>query len=194
MRTSDDLPNELAELVRFGTIAEVDLAAGRVVVDTGDVRTSAIRWAGGRAGATRTWSPPSVGEQVLLLCPGGEIAAAVAIGGIAQDAFPPAGNSLRELVQFQDGAIIAYDPEAHALEAQLPAGAIVTIVASGGITLDASDGGLTIKGDVIIDGELIATGDVIGDGISLITHRHAGVAAGAAESGEPVAAAAESEA
>ncbi|HEX8402240.1 MAG TPA: phage baseplate assembly protein V [Allosphingosinicella sp.] len=185
MRSSDDNPVDPADLIRFGTVAEVDLGAGTVVVDSGDVRSGSIRWAGGRAGATRSWSPPSVGEQVLLLCPGGELAAAVAIGGIPQNAFPPAGNSTRELIEFADGAVLAYDPEAHVLDVALPAGARVNIVAAGGVTIDAADGGLSITGDVTVDGKLTASGDVKAGDISLQDHVHTKVAAGTAKSGKP---------
>jgi phage baseplate assembly protein V len=47
-----------------------------------------IRWIERRAGRTRTWSPPSQGEQVVLLCPGGEIGAAVALRGLFSSACP----------------------------------------------------------------------------------------------------------
>lgn len=175
MRRGDDTP-EPGELLRFGTIASIDLAGARCVVQAGDVVTGPIRWAEGRAGATRTWSPPSIGEQVLLLCPEGEPAAGVAMRGIASTANPPAGDSLRELIRFQDGAVIAYDPVAHALEAILPGGATAMIQA---------DGGITLIGDVTLTGTLTASGDVIASGISLTGHAHGGVQAGGASTGAP---------
>jgi len=192
MQPSKPRPADQTEpdaIVRFARVVEVDLAGGRIVLDAGDVRTAPVRWASGRSGMTRSWSPPSVGEQMVLLCPGGDLAQAVAIGGVAQDAFPPAGNSLRELLEFQDGAVIAYDPETHALEAALPGGATVTITATGGVTIDASGGGLSITGDVTVDGAISCTGDVVSDSggkaVSLTDHVHGGVQAGSADSGAP---------
>ncbi|WP_165357350.1 phage baseplate assembly protein V [Sphingosinicella sp. CPCC 101087] len=187
----DQFEGDLGDAMNWATVLEVDLEKGLVRAEAGDVETDWVRWGGGRAGATRTWSPPSVGEQVMLFAPGGDIASAFAIPGFHSDLHPPAGNSLRELVVFQDGAEIAYDPEAHLLEAKLPDGATVSIVATGGITLDATEGGLTIKGDVSIEGEVHATGDIGSDGdvvagaISLQQHRHGGVAAGGALTGVP---------
>lgn len=187
----DDIAEELGAAIRLGTVAEVDLSAARIVVDTGDLQTSAIRWIENRAGATRSWSPPSVGEQVVLLCQGGEIAGAVALRGLGQDAFPPPGDSLRELVSFSDGAVLAYDPEAHALEALLPAGATVTIVARGGVSIDVGDAAVAIRGNVSIDGDLSLTGDAtidgdaVAGGVSLQHHKHAGVQPGGGQSGEP---------
>ncbi|TMJ19017.1 MAG: phage baseplate assembly protein V [Alphaproteobacteria bacterium] len=192
MREDHNFEGDMGDLVNFGTIAEVDLARGMVRVDTGDVQSDWVRFSTGRAGATRIWSPPTVGEQVALHAPSGDLAGAYAIGGFHSDDFPPAGDSLRELIQFGDGALIAYDPEAHALEAHLPDGATVSIIAAGGVTIDASDGGLSIVGDVTIEGELHVTGDigsdadVLADTVSLKDHKHTGVSAGGGISGKPV--------
>ncbi len=181
-----DRSNGAGEIVRLGTVAEVDLAGGRITVDMGEVRTGPIRWSTGRSGGTRIWSPPSIGEQVILLCPEGDIAAAVAIGSIPQNAFPPAGNNLRELIEYSDGAVIAYDPEAHRLEVILPDNATAAIVAGGGFTLDARQGGVTILGDIALDGKLTASGDVLAEGnVSLAHHKHIAVQSGSGISGEP---------
>ncbi len=166
----------LDELLRFGTIASVDLAAARCTVETGDVLSTAIPWIEARAGKTRTWSPPSKGEQVMLLCPGGDLAAGVALRGIFSDAMPPPGDSLRELMLFGDDGEISYDPEAHELLVNLPDGANVTIVASGGTG---------IVGDLDVTGTIRAGQDVITNGISLKSHKHGGVQAGAAQTGAP---------
>ncbi len=191
----EDIPADIASLIRIGTVLEVDLAEARCIVRFGDpddpdpAQTGPIRWLTPRAGLTRVWSPPSVGEQVLLLCPDGQIGAAVAITGIVQDAFPPLGNSASESIEFADGARITYDAQAHELVAVLPGGGTVDITADGGITLR---GPVTIIGDATIEGNLAVTQtatadeDVIADGISLKTHKHGQVQAGSALSGEPV--------
>lgn len=166
----------LGDLIRFGAIASVDLAAARCTVSAGDLTTGPIRWIEARSGATRSWSPPSVGEQVLLICAEGEIAAGVALRGIACSAFPPAGNALRELLLFGDGAVLAYDPEAHALEALLPAGGTARLVAPGGIT---------IEGDITLTGSMTVSGDVTAAGISLAHHKHGQVQTGSGTTGEP---------
>lgn len=177
----DDLPAGLGELT-YGRIASVDLAAGRIVVDLGDVRTQPVRWFTGGSGGTRTWSRPDVGEQVMLLAPGGDIAGAVALRGLDCNAFPPIGDTARELLRFADGAVLAYDPAAHKLEAVLPAGATVSIIAPGGVTLDCD---VRITGDLSVDGDVQAGGDVKADTVSLKTHKHLGVQPGGGLSGVP---------
>ncbi|PNU06468.1 phage baseplate assembly protein V [Novosphingobium guangzhouense] len=183
MKDQEDIPADLSELIRLGTIASVDLAAKRCTVLYGDeddedsgATTPPIRWLAPRCGKTKVWSPPSIGEQAILLCPDGQLAAAIALIGIEQDAFPLPAWGLTEGVEFEDGALITYDPEAHALTAILPAGGTAAIEAPGGVT---------IRGDVTVEGTITTSGDVIADGISLKSHKHSGVQAGAAQSGPP---------
>jgi len=167
----EDIPADLSTLIRLGTIVSVTFDPPRCVVRYGDpdtdedCETPPIRWVAGRAGKTRNWSPASEDEEVVLLCPDGQIGNAIAILGLNNDNAPPPGNTLAEVVEYQDGARIGYDPVGHALTAILPAGATAAIDAPGG---------LTIRGDVTIEGKLTASDDVIGGGKSLKGHSHPG--------------------
>jgi len=190
----DEIPADLATLIRLGTIQSVDLVKARCIVRYGDpdgedeAETPPIRWLTPRAGLTRIWSPPSVGEQVLLLCPDAQLGAAIALLGIVQDAFPPLGDSKAEAIEWEDGAKITYDPQTHALTAILPASATAVIEAPGGITLRGDvtiEGDLAVQGAAQVDETLTAAEDVVADGISLIEHKHGGVASGAAETDPP---------
>lgn len=178
----DDPHGTIGGLIRYGIVASVDLAAARVTVTIGEIETQPVRWLHGSHGETRFWSPPSVGEQVLLFCPEGDIEGGIALRGVSYNAFPPAGDSTRELIKFGDGAVIAYDPQSHKLEAVLPDGATVSIVAPGGVTIDAD---VRITGDLQVDGRIHADGDIVADAISLKTHKHGGVQAGGGKTAVP---------
>ncbi len=182
----DDPSDRIGELIRYGTVDSVDLATGKCTIKIGDIITQPVRWAHGAAGGsggTSIWAPPIVGEQVILLAPEGDVTAAIALTGVHSDANPPAGNSARALIRFADGALIAYDPEAHLLDVTLPDGATVNIVATGGVTIDAET--VTITGDLQVGGKITADGDVTGEGTSLHNHKHTGVTPGAAQTGKP---------
>ncbi|MXO73594.1 phage baseplate assembly protein V, partial [Alteraurantiacibacter buctensis] len=147
---AEDIPARVGELIRVGTVSELDLETARCRVLYGDpddedggATTGWIRWLTLRSGETRTWSPPSVGEQVLLIVPDGQIGSAVALPGLVRDMFPALGTSTTEIIEFADGARLSYDPEGHELVAELPAGATATITAPGGLTIDAA-GGITL--------------------------------------------------
>lgn len=180
----EDIPLDPSTLIRLGQISEVTLSPPRCKVRFADPEdggeggeTPPIRWLALRAGKTRAWSPPSVGEECVLLCPDGQIDNGVALLGLNNDTNPAPGSTLAELIEFEDGAVISYDPEAHALSAVLPAGATALIEAPGG---------LTIRGPVSIEGDVTVTGDVTADGTSLKTHRHSGVQSGSAQTTAPL--------
>lgn len=189
MPKSDSQNVDAGELIRFGIVAEV--RETRVVIDCGDVRTGPIRWLDRRSGDTRTRSRPSVGEQVLLLCPGGDIEAAIAIPGVSSDKFPLPGSGAEELIHFSDDAAIGYDPATHALAAVLPAGASAEITIGMGVSLRVDADGVAIRGKLKIDGDVDVTGkltadaDVVGAGKSLKSHKHLGVQPGGGVSGLP---------
>lgn len=176
-------------LIRLGTVAQVDLELALCRVQTGDILTNWLPWLAPRAGTTIDWSAPSPGEQVVLLSPGGDTHGALVLRGIYSNAHPaPTAESGRHLVKFPDGAVIEYDHAAHALSAALPAGATAQITADGGVTIN---GPVIINGDTQVNGDIGLTGtaradtDVLAAGISLKSHTHGGVSSGSAVSGPP---------
>jgi phage baseplate assembly protein V len=182
MRDDDDLSGRIGNAAMYGRIASVDLKAGRVTVGAGDLETHPIRFFTGGAGGTRVWSRPKVDEQVLLLSPDGDMAGAIALRGVTSDAFPQIGDEDREIIQFEDGAIVAYDPAAHAMEIVLPGAATVKIVAAGGVELDSD---VRITGKLEVDGEIHAKADVTAGTVSLQKHVHLGVQPGGGVSQAP---------
>lgn len=184
----------VGDTLRLGTIETVDLAQATCTVRMGEIVTGDVPWLAPRAGATCIWSPPSIGEQCLLLCPDGDDAGGIVLPGLFSDANPAPSTDPIDLIAFTDGAVLSYDPGAHALEARLPAGATVTIIADGGFTLTGDinlAGNMTMTGNLDVRGDIGSTGtvtgdqDVVGGGKSLKGHRHLGVMAGGAVSGPP---------
>ena len=178
------------EVLRLGTIYSVDPANATCRVESGDLITGDIPWIAQRAGKVRYWSPPSVGEQCLLLAPEGDLDAALVIVGLYSNACPPPSTDPDvTLLQYDDGAVISYDQASHSLTATLPAGGTARIEAPGGVKIvgDTDISGETIiRGDLYVTGTVRATEDVIAAGISLKNHRHGQVQAGGAQSGTPL--------
>ena len=189
--TREDIPLDADSLIRFGTVLSVDVAAGRCTVQIGDadsdgstaIETPPIRWLAGRAGKTRIWSPPSEGEQCIVVSPSAELGNAIAVMGISSDDFPPAGNSAIDLIDFADGSQVKYDAQAKHLTIDLASGAQATINAPEGVTINAD---VSITGNVSVDGEITSTGDMTADGISQINHKHGDVQSGTSQTGKPL--------
>ena len=100
----------LANLIRVGTVAALVAAAARVTVDVGGLTTDWLPWIVRRAGATRTRSAPRPGEQVLVLVPYGDLAQAVVLPALHQDAHPaPAASQDIERITYPDGSTVDYD-------------------------------------------------------------------------------------
>ncbi|MFM9269976.1 phage baseplate assembly protein V [Halomonas elongata] len=144
-------------IARLGTIAAVDHGRARVRVRAGELLTTWLPWVEQRAGTTRTWNPPTEGEQVLLISPGGDPAAAVAITGLYRQAHPaPSASGDVWHTVMPDGAVIEYDHAASHLQATLPGSA--TLEAQGAVTITAA-GGATVNANTVINGNLTLNGN-----------------------------------
>lgn len=184
----------LRNLIRIGTVSAVNLNDGLCRVDTGNNTTNWLHWLSARAGKTRSWNAPSVGEQVLVLCLGGELDTGFVMPGIFSDDNPAPSTSADALHwSFPDGAVIEYEPESGALTATGIRTA--TIKAAVKILFDSPEvectrllktaqlevtQGGTMKGDVSHSG-----GSLSSNGIVVDAHQHGGVKTGGDLSGGP---------
>lgn len=202
----------ILNLIRTGTVADIDCDAQRVRIKAGENKTDWRPWATLRAGDAQTWWPPSLGEKVLLLSPEGDFNQAIILPAVYSDQSPPPStNPAHHTTRYADGAIIQYDSAAHALTAVLPGGtATVTAdhvtsnapetTCTGNLTVEENltvnglaslNAGMNVKAGpdggpaAIIEGIMSATMDVIAKGISLFGHRHGGVKKGDGETGGP---------
>ncbi|QFG28493.1 phage baseplate assembly protein V [Pseudomonas umsongensis] len=180
----------LENLIRFGTVAEVQMKPPRVRVKTGDLLTAWLPWIALRAGLDKDWDPPTEKEQVILFSPSGQLANGVALTGIFSDEH--AANGDREGLHrrtYRDGAVIEYDSIAHHLRAVLPEDGTSELISKGGIHIVGPithEGDYTQTGNQHVTGKVTVSEDVIAAGISLVNHPHGGVKAGPDQSGKPL--------
>lgn len=132
-------------LVRIGTIAEVDHGKARARVKSGDNLTGWQKWVTLRAGTTTEWDPPTIGEQVVLLSPCGDLAQSVILVGLFTSNEPSANATEHKRV-YPDGATIAYDHSKKALTASLPDKVSINI--SGSATVNIGGNATTAVGGV----------------------------------------------
>lgn len=184
-----DLARLLENIIRFGTIEAVQMQPPRVQVKSGNITTAWRPWLNLRAGADREWDPPTIGEQVVLLSPSGNLAQGVVLTGLFSDLIPANGDrdGLHRRT-YRDGAVIEYDSIAHRLRAILPEGGITDLISTGGINITGPInhvGDYTQQGNQAVTGTVTVSEDVIAADISLRNHRTKGVTPGPGVSLEP---------
>lgn len=93
-----------ANILMVGTIASVNADAARARVNFGELGSPEIPVGQMRAGALSFWWMPQVGEQVLVGCPGGDIAQGVILCSIfAGNA--PSSNGGEPMIQLNGGTL-----------------------------------------------------------------------------------------
>lgn len=148
----------LHNLIRLGTVAEVQYQPPRVRVKTGDNETDWLHWLNLRAGTTADWDPPILGEQVILFSPAGDLAQAIAVTGIYSDQFPaPSDNKNLWLRRFPDGSTFSYDHAEHRLDINIKGDANIYIERNATVNVD-NNLSATVKGNatLTVDQDLIA--------------------------------------
>ncbi|MFD3230641.1 phage baseplate assembly protein V [Rahnella aceris] len=209
LETLSELARAVRDIIRIGVVAEVDAELALCRVQTGEILTDWLHWLTPRAGGSRTWWAPSVGEQVLLLSLGGELDTGFVLPGIYSDDFPPPSASPQAYhVSFPDGAVLEYEPESGALTvsgiqtAEISAAMSisatapsVTVTASSKITLDTPEvvctnklttGSLEVKKGGNMAGNITHTGGAFtSNGVQVDTHTHGGVQTGGGNTQKP---------
>ena len=196
-----DLQRLMRNLIRTGVVSEVDTKGARCRVQTGEIQTDWLNWLTRRAGRSRDWWAPSVGEQVLLLAVGGELDTAFVLPGIYCDDFSaPSSSADAYHVAFPDGAIIEYEPATSALivnnvktadvtatQSVVVTSPTVTVIASQTITLDTPEvictnklttGSIEVKSGGKMAGTIDHTGTFTSNGVQIDKHGHGGVKSG----------------
>lgn len=162
-----ELERRVAGSQRHGVVHEVDPAAGTVRLRLGEgtdgqpFLSPPIPYAQ-TMGALKAHIPPSVGQQMTMMAPGGDWRQAVAMGMSASNANPsPSGAGNQNVITFGSATITL-------------TGSGLTI-AVGGVTMEISGGGVAITG-----GTVTHNGKNIGS-----DHTHGGVIPGGASTAGP---------
>lgn len=177
---SADNNRRIESIIRFGLIAEVDHAQAKARVKCGEILTDFIPFITMRSGTTKTWSPPTQGEQCVILAASGELTTACIITGLYTQNSPSQSPD-EHVIEFADGAKITYNQSSGAL--------VVTGIKTASITaanqIDIDCPTINIKGNMNIDGKVTSTSDMIAGGISQMKHKHKDVSKGKDKTGEP---------
>jgi len=207
-----ELVRTIPNLIRTGKIAEINADKVRVRLSP-SLLTTWLQWIALRAGDVIDWCPPSIGEQVIVFSPNGDLTQGKVLAGLFSADSPAPQTSLNiRSIHYPDGAVVLYDFGKHSLSAILPAGSSALVKADA-VTADAQQttctGNVTIKGNlvvegfsalnngakvlggdggaaIVIEGDVTATGDIKAGDISLRNHPHGEIKRGYEKSGVPL--------
>jgi phage baseplate assembly protein V len=162
-----EIERRLSAMMRHGTVAQINPATQTVRLrfgdsdGGGDFLSPPVPYSQA-AGALKVHSPPTVGQQMTIMAPGGDLAQGVAMPMGFSDANPaPSSAGDRNVITF--GAVTL----------TLRSDGLTAAV--GGVTLDLSAGGLAITG-----GAVTHNGTNIGS-----SHVHGGITPGPSDTDPP---------
>lgn len=172
-----EIERRLANIIRVGVVAALDEDSARVTIRIGDILTAPLPWLTTRAGPDRSWWAPEPGEQVLLLAPSGDLAQAVVLPSIYQEASPPPADlkTVHRTI-YADGTKTEYDRQNHVLTVDCVGAVVVkgaetllcdfdgdiTLKSATQVTIDAP--GSTVTGTLTVEGLLSYQAGMAGQG------------------------------
>ncbi|MFT8662626.1 phage baseplate assembly protein V [Zymomonas mobilis] len=156
---------KLSSLILYGTVEKIEDDTAQVRISD-NVLSPPLPWAA-LAGNLKTWAAPSIGEQVAILCPDGDINTGYITARLYSDKnASPSIDPNEYIIAFPDGTLLKYNADKHILTGECHGETQFKFPQ--GLTIE---GNISIKGDIKTSGKIEAT-DVTASGISLKTHKH----------------------
>ncbi len=154
--SSTAAPDRTRSLVRLGRVSAVDGATYRARVQWGEneaCQSAWVRWKTAAAGDVKIWLPPTIGEEVEITSPDGDMRNAYISGSFFNDDNPPPSSDLNKIiVLFKDGTRIEHDKSAGTMTITGLSQLIETI------TTVITNAQTTHTGDIINSGQLKQSG------------------------------------
>jgi phage baseplate assembly protein V len=184
----NELARRLANLIRLGSVKEVDYSRARARVAIGDIITDWLPWLAGFAGNSQEWHPLDIGEQVVVLAPSGDLCQGVILKALYKRNAPSQSGTLHT-THYADGSQVSFDAASGNFIADIKGNAQIKV--GGQVILEASNtfiksSQITLEGDVIINGNMIGNGTMslggkggasvarVGDSVEVNSQTHKG--------------------
>ena len=166
VRRVAEVERRLKNVVRYGTVEEVDYKKGLVRIKDGELLSGWMPWHD-VGGAIKTWTPPAKGQIAVVFAPSGEVSTGIAFAG-----------------QFSDKNPQNHDKGA---EYRMTIGGTSILVTGDSVTIDVTN--FTVNADKItLNADLVqATGDELKHNAKNVgdDHKHTDVVPGGGLTGVP---------
>lgn len=145
--TLNDLGRRLANIIRLGSIFEIDYNVAKARIKIGNLETDWLPWLTTNSGENKSWNPPEIDEQVVIFSPCGELNQGVILPSLYRTNAPENSGNIQS-VTFADGSKISFDRSSGNLDLDIKGNA--TIKVAGNAEIEAAE--VTMKGDVNLGG------------------------------------------
>ncbi len=172
----NEIHSRIAQLISIATVIEVDCQKAKARVEFNKIKSSWLPWLCSFAGNASSWAPLEVGEQVVLLCPSGNLNQAVILRGLYhQQAAPPSKSEDEHIVSFADGSSVSHNSKNSTLTINTAGTVLIKSanevnIQSSNINLNAGSvsinaGNIKFSGNMDVDGNIKCSGNIDVDAI-----------------------------
>ena len=146
-----DLAKRLSNIIRIGTIFEINHQTAKARVKIGELETDFLPWANANSGNNNSWNPPEIDEQVIVLSPSGDLSQAVILPSIYKNNASDSDQNIKS-TSYQDGSKISFNVSSGTLDLDLKGDVTIKVVGNANIEGD----NINIKGssNITLDGNV----------------------------------------
>ena len=187
--TPQEVTRRVENLAGMGVVVEVRYAKpARCRVQLGENTTDWLPWLAGRAAGNKgsRWWPPVVGEQCMVVAPGGDLAQGIVLLGAYSDSMDaPRDSEGVEHTRWSETDFAEYRESTHTTHTEQS----IRFEVGTGCSITLSPDSITLKAGATVlqigPDRITSNVDIVAEGISAVQHVHGGVVQGGANTGEP---------
>jgi phage baseplate assembly protein V len=146
-----DLAKRLSNIIRIGTIFEINHQTAKARVKIGELETDFLPWANSNSGSNNSWNPPEIDEQVIILSPSGDLSQAVILPSLYKNNASNSDQNIKSIT-YQDGSKISFNVSSGALDLDLKGD--VTIKVVGNANIEGDNINITGSSNITLDGNV----------------------------------------
>ena len=159
-----DLAKRLSNIIRIGSIFEINVQTDKARVKIGELETDFLPWANSNSGNNNSWNPPEIDEQVIILSPSGDLSQAVILPSIYKNNASNYDQNIKSIT-YQDGSKISFNVSSGTLDLDLKGD--VTIKVVGNANIEGDNINITASSNITLDGN-VDLGGSGGQGVARI--------------------------
>jgi len=146
-----DLTKRLSNIIRIGTIFEINVQIAKARVKIGELETDFLPWANSNSGSNNIWNPPEIYEQVVILSPSGDLSQAIILPSLYKNNASNSDQNIKSIT-YQDGSKISFNVSSGTLDLDLKGDVIIKVV--GNANIEGDNINITASSNITLDGNV----------------------------------------